>query len=175
MILEAREAGIPTQARVIRCDDFFPEKNWNVIALSGYMCDDPYSGASGVIALGDGRYRVTSRIATPQGDKRVTFTLRLMEEPEEQRLVFNPLLSRFFYGEDFRSRPVKISDSGRIRNELQTLCSEALEYLNGGRIKLCLERIPPEVISQEDQKTLREVLEWYKRHHPIWFAWLEIG
>jgi hypothetical protein len=175
MILEAREAGIPTQTRVIRGDDFFPEKNWDVVALSGYMCDDPYSGAQGVLSLEENLYQVTSRIATPKGDKRVTFTLRLMEQSEEQKLVFNPLLSRFFYGEDFRTRPVKISDSGRIRNELQTLCSEALEYLNEGRIKLCLERIPPEVISHEDQKVLREVLEWYKQHHPIWFAWLDIA
>jgi hypothetical protein len=83
-------------------------------------------------------------------------------------------LTRFIYGEDFRTRPVKISDSGRIRNELQTLCSEALEYLGNGKIKVHFDRIPPEVISIEDQKVLREVLYWYKKHHPIWFRWLEI-
>ncbi len=175
MILEAQEAGMPLFNRVIRVDDFFPEKNWDVVALSGYMCEDPYSGAPGVEAVDQGVYRVTSRIATPKGDKRITFTLRLMEEPREQRLVFNPLLSRFFYGEDFRNRPVKISDSGRIRNELQTLCSEALEYFRDGRIRLCFDRIPPEVISSQEQMILREVLEWYKLHHPIWFAWLEIA
>ena len=68
---------------------------------------------------------------------------------DKQRLGFNPLLIRFIYGEDFYSRPVKISDSGRIRNELQTLCSEALEHLNDGKMRLYFDRISekiPEVI-----------------------------
>jgi len=174
MILEAREAGMPSFSRVIRVDDFFPEKNWEVVALSGYMCDEPYSGATGVEEIERGIYRVTSRIATSRGDKRITFTLRIMEKTDEQRLVFNPLLSRFFYGEDFRTRPVKISDSGRIRNELQTLVSEALEHKRNGHIKVNFDQIPPEVISLKDQKILREVLDWYKKHHPIWFSWLEL-
>jgi hypothetical protein len=173
MIREAREAGMPSSRRVIRADDFFPEKNYDVCALSGYMCEDPYTGAQGIEALEEGIYRVSVRIATRRGDKRITFTLRLMEKPEEQRLVFNPLLIRFFYGEDYRVRPVKISDSGRIRNELQTLCSEALDYQKDGRIKVHFDRIPPEVISPKELKILRRVLEWYKKHHPIWFSWLE--
>ena len=174
LILEAHEAGIPDTDRVIRADDFFPEKRWDVVALSGYMCDDPYSGAPGVKKIEEGVYQVTARIATPVADKRATLTLRLMEKTEEQRLVFNPLLTRFIYGEDFRSRPVKISDSGRIRNELQTLCSEALEHEKEGRIRVHFDRIPAEVISREDQVILREVLEWYIKHHPIWFSWLKI-
>jgi hypothetical protein len=40
-----------------------------------------------------GTYRATVRLATASGDKRVTFTLRLMESFEQSRLVFNPLLS----------------------------------------------------------------------------------
>ncbi|MFO7979771.1 MAG: hypothetical protein R6V00_02920 [Candidatus Aminicenantes bacterium] len=175
MIMEAREAEMPIRHRVIRAHDFFSEKNWDVAAFSGYMCDDPYTGAKGVEFIDDERYRVTTRISTPRAGKRITFTLRLMEEPEEQRLVFNPLLIRFIYGENFRTRPVKISDSGRIRNELQTLCSEALEYLGDGKILVHFDRIPPEVISLKDQKVLREVLKWYKKHHPIWFHWLEIS
>ncbi len=174
MITEAKEAEIPLHHRVIRAHDFFPEKNWDVAAFSGYMCDDPYTGARGVECIDDQIYKVTTRISTPHAGKRVTFTLRLMEKPKEQRLIFNPLLTRFIYGEGFRTRPVKISDSGRIRNELQTLCSEALEYPGGGKILVHFDRIPPEVISLEDQKVLREVLEWYKKHHPIWFHWLEI-
>ncbi len=174
MIREALEAGMPTSGRVIRGDDFFPEKSWDLIALSGYMCDDPYSGAPGVKSVEEGLYRATARIATPKGDKRITFTLRLMEKPEEQKLVFNPLLSRFFYGEDYRNRPVKISDSGRIRNELQTLCSEALEHRKNGGMRVIFDRIPSEVISENEQKILREVLQWYRKHHPIWFSWLEI-
>jgi len=174
MILEAREAEMPSPHRVIRADDFFPEKNWDVMAFSGYMCDDPYTGAQGIECIDDERYRVTTRISTPLAGKRVTLTLRLMEDREEQRLVFNPLLIRFIYGEDFRTRPVKISDSGRIRNELQTLCSEALEYPGDGKIRVHFDQIPPEVISLKDQEILREVLRWYKKHHPIWFRWLEI-
>jgi len=175
LVREASSAGMPALGRVIRADDFFPEKNWDVVALSGYMCPDPYSGAPGVEALGEGKFKVATRLATPRGDKRITFTLRSMEEPDEQRLVFNPLLIRFIYGEDFRSRPVKISDSGRIRNELQTLCSEALEYRQEGKMEVHFDRIPPEVISNQDQVILREVLEWYKKHHPIWFSWLELA
>ncbi len=172
LIREARDAGVPLEKAVISADDFFPEKRWEVAALSGYMCDDPYSGAHGVEEKGPGTYRVGVRLATARGDKRVFFTLRLMEERRESRLVFNPLLTRFIYGEDFRSRPVKISDSGRIRNELQTLCSEALEYLDQQRMRIHFDRIPPEVISPENQKLLLEVLRWYKRHHPLWFSWL---
>jgi hypothetical protein len=96
-----------------------------------------------------------------------------MEHVEESRLVFNPLLIRFFYGEDYRTRAVKISDSGRIRNELQTLCSEALEHTED-RLRVHFDRIPAEVISSEHQTILLRVLQWYKEHHPIWFRWLEI-
>lgn len=173
-IMEAHEAGIPHRQRVLRADDFFPEKAWDVLACSGYMCHDPYTGAPGVEQLGEGLYRTTVRLASPHGDKRIAFTLRLMESHDEGSLVFNPLLTRFIYGEDFRSRPVKISDSGRIRNELQTLCSEALDYLRDGKIRIHFDRIPPEVITVEDQKVLAEVLRWYQTMHPIWFTWLEI-
>ena len=119
-------------------------------------------------------YRVGVRLATARGDKRLFFTLRLMEGSRESRLVFNPLLTRFIYGEDFRARAVKISDSGRIRNELQTLCSEAIEYLDQQQMRIHFDRIPPEVISPEHQQMLLEVLRWYKRHHPLWFSWLQV-
>ena len=108
------------------------------------------------------------------GDKRITFTLRLGEDMEESRLVFNPLLTRFFRGEDFRARAVKISDSGRIRNELQTLCTEALEHFGDHRVRVVFDRIPNEVISESDQTVLLEVLNWYKEEHPMWFSWLDV-
>ena len=101
-----------------------------MLAVSGYMRPDPYSGAPGVEEVAPGVYRVTVRLASPRGDKRITFTLRLGETFEQSRLVFSPLLNRFLAGEDSETRPVKISDSGRIRNELQTLCSEALEFVD---------------------------------------------
>jgi hypothetical protein len=112
-------------------------------------------------------------LATRKGRKSIDFTFRMMEEPERARLVFNPLLNRFFSGEDYRERPVRISDSGRIRNELQTLCSEALSHV-GDKIRVDLGKIPPDVISKERQKMLIEILAWYKKEHPVWFRWLEI-
>jgi hypothetical protein len=69
---------------------------------------------------------------------------------------------------------VKISDSGRIRNELQTLCSEALDYLEDGRIRVRFSRIDEAVLPPDKQRRIREVLEWYREHHPIWFRWLVI-
>jgi hypothetical protein len=174
MIRDGIEAGIPVHLPSLKADDFFPEKYWDVLAVSGYMRPDPYSGAPGVEDIGDGVYRVTSRLATPHGDKMITFTLRLMENKEQSRLVFQPLLNRFITGEDFRDRPVKISDSGRIRNELQTLCSEALEFNGEQNITIYFDRIPKDVISEQHQGRLLEILKWYKQHHPTWFSWLEI-
>lgn len=174
MISEGRDAGLTLDKSTLCADDFFPEKRWEVLAVSGYMRPDPYSGAPGVEQVGQGTYRTTVRLASPHGDKRITFTLRLMETFEQSRLVFSPLLNRFLAGEDYQVRPVKISDSGRIRNELQTLCDEALEFTNG-KIRLHFDRIPPEVISLDRQVKLREVLRWYKQRHPIWFSWLELA
>jgi hypothetical protein len=175
MIEEAREAGIPVHKPSVEAGDFFPEKKWDVLAVSGYMCPDPYSGAPGVEEAGPGRYRVTVRLAGRRGDKRITFTLRLGETLEQSWLVFNPLLSRFMGGEDYEHRPVRISDSGRIRNELQTLCSEALEFPQQDHIRVHFDRIPPDVIRPQAQVKLLEILRWYKKHHPIWFAWLDIA
>jgi hypothetical protein len=174
MIHDGAEAGLPLEKATLSADDFFPERRWDVLAVSGYMCPDPYSGASGVEQLSEDTWRVTVRMATPAGDKRIAFSLRLMESREQSRLIFNPLLMRFFLGEDYENRPVKISDSGRIRNELQTLCQEALEFEGSERIRLHFDRIPPEVISPANQRVLLEVLTWYKAHHPLWFSWLDL-
>jgi hypothetical protein len=174
MIEEAKFAGLPLHKRVLRAGDFFPEKDWEAVALVGYMLPDPYTGAPGVEKVSERVYRTTVRMAAPRGDKTITFTLELKDAHDEARLVFNPLLIRFIYGEDFRARPVKISDSGRIRNELQTLCSEALDFLRDGRMRLVFDRIPSEVISHPNQKRLIEVLTWYIEHHPLWFNWLEL-
>ncbi|HSF17166.1 MAG TPA: hypothetical protein VLK65_16570 [Vicinamibacteria bacterium] len=170
----ARDAGMPVERSVVSADDFFPERRWRVLAACGYICRDPYSGAEAVEELGEGLYRVTTALATRKGRKRIRFTLRMMEKPDRARLVFNPLLVRFLQGENFRERPVRISDSGRVRNELQTLCSEALDY-EGSTIRIDFARIRPEVISKEHQLKLREILDWYKEEHPVWFRWLEIA
>jgi hypothetical protein len=68
---------------------------------------------------------------------------------------------------------VRISDSGRIRNELQTLCAEAIEYLPGERMVVHLDRIADEVLAADKKVLIRQVLSWYRANHPVWFGWLE--
>ncbi len=174
-IHEVVDANIPLNKRYLTADDFLPRKRWDVMALSGFMLDDPYVGAPGVLRVDDDTYKVTVRLSTPRGIKRVTLTLRFMEPPEVRRLVCNPLLNRFLKGEDYEERPVKISDSGRIRNELQTLCSEALEHFGESGVRVRFDRIPADVISPADQKRLQQILRWYKANHPIWFSWLDLA
>ncbi|MCP4023063.1 MAG: hypothetical protein GY729_14575 [Desulfobacteraceae bacterium] len=170
----ARDAGIPLNKRTIKADDLIAEKKWRAMAISGYMLPDPYSGAPGVKQISEDTYQVVVRMTTEKGDKRITFTLQLLENFEESRLVFSPLLNRFLKGEDYEKRPVKISDSGRIRNELQTLCPDALEHY-GQNIVLRFDQIPKATISEEDQIKLRQILTWYKINYPVWFEWLELA
>ncbi len=170
----ARNAGIPLTKKTITADDLIAEKKWRALATSGYMLPDPYSGSPGVNQISDDTYSVTVRMTTEKGDKRITFALKLLETFEESKLVFSPLLNRFFKGEDYKTRAVKISDSGRIRNELQTLCTEALEHF-GDKIILQFDRIPEATFSPDDQATLKKVLIWYKTNYPIWFEWLELN
>ena len=171
-IHEAAVSNMPLGKPVLRADDFLPEKSWSVLACVGYMCEDPYTGASGITQVGDRSYRVSTLLATRKASSRVTFTLRLMESFEETRQVFSPLLVRFLSGVDHTMRPVKISDSGRIRNELQTMIPQALEH-DGDRIRVRFERINEMVLPRDKQARIREVLQWYKANHPIWFEWLE--
>jgi hypothetical protein len=172
--IEEREtSNIANGKRVLRADDFLPEKSWSVLASIGFMCDDPYTGAPGITEVGDGVYRVTTCLATRQASSRITFTLRLMEPMPVQRQVFSPLLVRFLSGVDHTTRAVKISDSGRIRNELQTMFSQALEH-DGERIRVHFDRVDERVMPRKDQEAVRKILEWYKRAHPVWFSWLEV-
>jgi hypothetical protein len=172
-IREAAVSHMPLGRAVLRADDFLPEKGWGVLASIGYMCDDPYTGAPGVRKIADGIYKVTTRLATRNASATITFTFRLMETMEETRLVFSPLLNRFLDGVDPASRPVKVSDSGRIRNELQTMMSQALEH-DGDRIRVHFDRLDEKVMPKERQQAIRRVLEWYKANHPVWFSWLEV-
>lgn len=171
---EMAAANMPVGKRVVRADDFFPEKHWRVLAAAGYMGPDPYSGLPGVEQLSENTYRVTTQLATRGASLRVGFVFRFLESFEQTRLVFSPLLERFVAGEDYRKRPVKVSDSGRIRNELQTLCSPALEYRDD-TIRVHFDRIDDLVMRPEKKGAIRDVLEWYRRHHPVWFSWLEIA
>ena len=171
---EKAEANLPSGKRVIRADDFFPEKNWRVLAATGYIGRDPYSGLPGVTRIKDDTYEVTTQLATRESAVVMRFTFRFLESLEQTRLIFSPLLERFIAGEDYRNRAVKVSDSGRIRNELQTLCSQALEYTDH-TIRIHFDRIGDEVMLPAKQRVIRQVLEWYKSNHPVWFSWLEIA
>jgi hypothetical protein len=172
-IEELETSNVPTGKRVLRADDFLPEKDWSVLASIGYMCDDPYTGAPGIVEVGDGVYRVTTCLATRKASSRITFTLRLMEPMPVARQVFSPLLVRFLSGVDHTTRAVKISDSGRIRNELQTMFSQALEH-DGEKIRVHFDRVDERVMPRQSQEAVQKVLAWYKREHPVWFEWLEI-
>jgi hypothetical protein len=173
-IEEAAASNMPLGKPVLRADDFLPEKDWHVLASVGYIGDDPYTGAPGVTQVANNIYRVTTRLATRKASSRVTFTLRLMESFEQTRQVFSPLLVRFLSGVDHTTRPVKVSDSGRIRNELQTMIPQALEH-DGERIRVRFEQINERVLPPAKQETIRSVLKWYKAHHPVWFEWLDLG
>lgn len=172
-IAEAELSNIPLRKRVLRADDFLPEKDWSVLASIGYMCDDPYTGAPGVTQVADDVYRVTTVLATRQAQSRITFTFRLMEPFDRARQVFSPLLVRFLSGVDHTTRPVKISDSGRIRNELQTMFSQALEH-DGETIRVHFDRVDEQVMPREKKEKIADVLRWYKREHPVWFEWLDL-
>ena len=128
----------------------------------------------GVEQISDDVYKVTTRAATRAGMVDVTLSLRLMEPMDEMRMVFSPLLDRFYAGQDHRSRAVKISDSGRIRNELQTLCSEAIEYLPNDRMVVNFDQVDDAVLPPDKKSLIQEVLAWYQKHHPIWFQWLKL-
>jgi hypothetical protein len=173
-IREADRSNIPRHKRVLRADDFLPEKRWSVLACTGYMGEDPYTGTPGVEQLDEERYRVTTRLLTRDASARISFTFRLMEGLSASRLVFSPLLVRFISGVDHTQRAVKVSDSGRIRNELQTMLSQALEY-EGEKIRVHFDRVDDKVMPKDKQVAIRKVLEWYKGRHPVWFNWLELA
>jgi hypothetical protein len=169
---DAHAACMPVSLRTSSVEDFFPNKEWRVLSLSSAMLADPYTGMPGVEQIDDQVYRVTTRAATRAGMVDVTLSLRLMEPMDEMRMVFSPLLDRFYAGQDYRRRAVKISDSGRIRNELQTLCSEAIEYRPDDRMVVHFDDVDDAVLPPDKKALIQEVLAWYQRNHPIWFRWL---
>ena len=173
-IREAAASNLPMGRPGLRPGDFLPQKQWSVLASTAYICDDPYTGTPGVERVGDGIYRVTTRLATRKAASRISFTFRLMEPLEQAKHIFSPLLVRFMSGVDHTTRPVKISDSGRIRNELQTMLSQALEY-DGDTVRVHFDRLDEQVVPRDKQEIIRRVLTWYRANHPVWFGWLDIA
>ncbi len=172
-LLEARAACLPMGRRTVIADDFLPTKEWQVLSVASCMCADPYTGMPGVEEVGENSYRVTTRVSTRQRMVDVALTLRATQTREEMRMSFSPLLDRFYAGQDYTQRPVRISDSGRIRNELQTLCAPAIEYLPSERMVVHLDRLDDHVMPSDKKALIREVLSWYRKNHPVWFGWLE--
>ena len=173
-IAAATTAEIPLGRRVLRADDLLPDKGWRVLATTGYIGADPYTGAPGVERLADDRYRVTTGLATRDARARVRFTLRLLDGLAGARAVWSPLLVRMLAGDEYRERPVKISYSGRIRNELQTMFSTALEH-DGARIRVCFDRVDDQVLPPGGKDALYRGLAWYREVQPAWFDWLDLG
>lgn len=169
---DATSACMPVGLRTSTADDFFPNKTWKVLSLSSAMLPDPYTGMDGVEELGNNVFKVTTRAATRAGMIDVTLKLRLMEPMDQMGMVFSPLLDRFYAGQNYRTRAVKISDSGRIRNELQTLCADAIEYLPNDQMVVHFDQVEEAVLSKEKKALIQEVLVWYQKQHPIWFQWL---
>ena len=153
-IRETAASNMPVGKRVLRADDFLPEKDWRVLASAGYMGDDPYTGAPGVTQVDERAYEVTTRLATRKASSRITFTFRLMESLEKTRLIFSPLLVRFLSGDDHTTRRSRSPTPGRIRNELQTMLPQALEY-DGERIRVHFDRIDDKVMPPEKQAAIR--------------------
>lgn len=174
LIKLAADSGFPVHKRAFTSDDLFPKKHWDGVALVGYMLSDPYSGEKEVTKLSEDTYRVAVRLVTPKGINRYEIDLILRDDMDESRKIFNPLLDRFVAGENFKERPVKKSDSGRIRNELQTLCSQALEYEGENKVYLKLSKIDDLSIPAEKKERLYEILDWFINHHPMWFDWLTL-
>ena len=143
-----------------------------MLSLNSAMLEDPYTGMPGVKELGDDVYQVTTLAATRAGMVEVKLSLRLMEPMDEMQMVFSPLLDRFYAGQDYRTRAVKISDSGRIRNELQTLCADAIEYLPNDQMVVHFGKVEDAVLPPDKKVLIQEVLAWYQEQHPIWFRWL---
>lgn len=173
-IRDAAASNLPMDRPSLRPGDFLPQKTWNALASTAYICDDPYTGCTGVTQLDERVYRVTTRLATRQASSLISFTFRLMEPLEIAQHVFSPLLVRFTSGVDFTTRAVKISDSGRIRNELQTMLSQALEY-DGDTVRVHFDRLDERVVPRDKQEIIRKVLTWYRANHPVWFGWLDVA
>ena len=151
-------------SRVLRADDFLPEKNWRRARVRPATCATTRTPArAGVDAASPTSvYRVTTRLATREASSPHHVHVPAAWSRSSRRATSSARCSSASCRAwTTRRAPVKISDSGRIRNELQTMFSQALEH-DGDRIRVHFDRIDEKVMPKESQRAIRDVLEWYK-------------
>jgi hypothetical protein len=114
MLRAADRANMPRGRLTVTIDDFLPTKNWQCLAISATILDDPYSGMPGIREDGNRSYRVCVRLVGGGLDRKVTLTLGLGLPNGESRKAFSPLLDRLYASEPYEMRAIKSSDVGRI-------------------------------------------------------------
>ena len=100
----AREAMMPLDKRTITADDFFPLKEWRVLSPRPDTCCPTHTQAyPGVEKIADDRYRGHNLRGHSQGHPRgYPRAAADGADGPEMRMVFSPLLDRFYAGQDYR-------------------------------------------------------------------------
>ena len=163
-------------------DDFLPDKDWDCLAVSAAILDDPYSDMAGVNPQHDStgptvearKYKVCVRVVDRHGvERKITLTLGLGLPEDESRRAFSPLLDRLydgergeFGGERYETRAVKSSDVELILNELRTWdCNSVIDKENG-EVEVNLDNVDDVVISSEKRKFILRILRRYQGDYP---------
>ncbi len=162
----ADRANMPRGRCTLTIEDFLPTKNWQCLAISAMILDDPYSGMPGIRKDGIRSYRVCVRVVRSGLDRKVTLTLGLDLPNEESRKAFTPLLDRLYTGEPYEERAIKSSDVGRILNELRTWCWNCVVDEDDGTVRVNLDCVDEVVIPTAKRRFILGMLNNYKRDYP---------
>lgn len=182
MLLDADRASMPRDRHTLGIDDFLPDKDWDCLAVSAAILDDPYSDMAGVNPQHDStgptvearKYKVCVRVVDRHGvERKITLTLGLGLPEDESRRAFSPLLDRLydgergeFGGERYETRAVKSSDVELILNELRTWdCNSVIDKENG-EVEVNLDNVDDVVISSEKRKFILRILRRYQGDYP---------
>ena len=176
MIDDARQAGIPLQQAIGRGRRLLPREEVGRAGRVGLHVPRPLLRGrresrrwSRGLLPGDG---AAGRLARRQADH---LHPAVMETLAQSWLVFNPLLSRFMGGEDYEHRPVRSPTRAGSATSCRPSAPRRWSSSAGphpGPLRPHPARGDP---AARHQVKLREILRWYKKHHPIWFAWLDIA
>jgi hypothetical protein len=166
MLRAADRANMPRGRLTLTIEDFLPSKNWQCLAISATILDDPYSGMPGIREDGNRSYRVCVRAVSGGLDRKVTLTLGLDLPNGESRKAFSPLLDRLYSDEPYEQRAIKSSDIGRILNELRTWCWNCVVDEEDGRVRVNLDSVDEVVIPTEKRRFILQTLYNYKRDYP---------